>query len=124
ALVQPGQLNSQRCLAFQTQQKHFLEDEFKDKIGTRVYGCDTCQAVCPWNKQVDFHLHDEFEPDGEIAKPLLKPMLRMSNREFRDNFGHISGFWRGKNPLQRNAIIGLAHYKDETAIDELIEIMR
>lgn len=123
ALVQPGQLNSQRCLAFQTQQKHFVADEFREKIGTRLYGCDTCQAVCPWNKQVDFHLHDEFEPDGEVAKPLLKPMLHMSNREFRGKFGHVSGFWRGKNPLQRNAMIGLAHYKDKTAIDDLIEMM-
>src|SRR5699024_9230124 len=55
--------------------------------------------------------------------PLLKPMLRMSNREFRATFGHLSGFWRGKNPLQRNAMLGLAHFKDETAVEELIAVM-
>lgn len=123
ALVQGGQLNAQKCLAFLTQTKDFLPDEFRNKIGTRVYGCDTCQAVCPRNKQIDFHLHPEFEPEPEIAKPKIKPMLRMSNREFREKFGHVSGFWRGKNPLQRNAMIALAHYRDETAIDELIEVM-
>lgn len=123
ALVQPGQLNAQKCLAFQTQTKDFLPDEFRKKIGTRLYGCDTCQAVCPRNKGIDFHLHEEFEPEPEVAKPLLKPMLRLSNREFREKFGHVSGFWRGKNPLQRNAMIGLAHYKDETAVDELIAVM-
>lgn len=123
AIVQGGQLNAQKCLAFLTQTKDFLPDEYRSSIGTRVYGCDTCQAVCPRNKQVDFHLHAEFEPEPEVAKPKLKPMLRMSNRDFRGKFGHVAGFWRGKNPLQRNAMIGLAHYKDKTAIDELIAVM-
>lgn len=124
ALVQEGQLNAQKCLAFLTQTKDFLPDEFRTKIGTRIYGCDTCQAVCPYNKGIDFHLHQELEPEPEVAKPLLRPMLRMSNREFREKFGHVSGFWRGKNPLQRNAMIGLAHFKDETSVDELIEVMQ
>lgn len=123
ALVQGGQLNAQRCLAFLTQTKDFVPDEFRNKIGTRIYGCDTCQAVCPRNKQIDFHLHPELEPDPEVAKPKLKPMLRISNRDFRAKFGHLSGFWRGKNPLQRNAMIALAHYKDKTAVDELTAVM-
>lgn len=124
ALVEGGRLNAQRCIAYLTQTKDFLPDEFRTKIGTRVYGCDTCQAVCPYNRQIDVHNHSEFEPEPEVAKPLLKPMLRMSNREFRGTFGHISGFWRGKNPLQRNAMIALAHYRDETAIDELSSVLQ
>lgn len=123
ALVQGGQLDSNKCLAFLTQTKDYLPDEFRDKVGTRVYGCDTCQAVCPYNRRIDFHLHAEFEPEPEVAKPLLKPMLRMSNREFKETFGHIAGAWRGKKPLQRNAMIGLAHLKDVTAVDELITVM-
>jgi len=124
AIVEGGQLNAQRCLAYLTQTKDFLPDEFRDKLGTRVYGCDTCQLVCPRNKRIDFHNHREFEPDPEVVQPKLKPMLRISNREFREKFGHLSGFWRGKNPLQRNAIIALAHYKDETAVSELIAVMQ
>src|SRR5699024_9263430 len=123
ALVQGGQLNANKCLSFLSQTKVSLPEHFKQKLGTRLYGCDTCQLVCPYNKQVDFHLHEEFEPDPEVAKPLLKPMLQKTNREFREKFGHISGFWRGKNPLQRNAIIALAHYKDETAVEVLEDII-
>jgi len=123
ALVQGGQLNAQRCLSFLSQTKVSLPEPFREKLGTRLYGCDTCQLVCPFNKQIDFHLHEEFEPEPEVAKPLLQPMLQKTNREFREKFGHISGFWRGKNPLQRNAIIALAHYKDETAIDLLKNIV-
>lgn len=124
ALVTGGQLNSQRCIAFLTQTKGFLVDEFRDKIGNRLYGCDTCQTVCPENKGKDFHFHPEMEPDPEIAKPKLKPLLTMSNREFKEKYGHVSGSWRGKKPIQRNAIIALAHFKDETAIPDLIKVMK
>lgn len=124
ALVQGGQLNAQKCLSFQSQTKTFLPDEFRDKLGTRLYGCDTCQSVCPRNKQIDFHLHEEFEPEPEAAKPLLEPMLQMSNREFKATFGHVSGFWRGKNPLQRNAIIALAHFKDDSSVEVLQEVIK
>lgn len=123
ALVEGGQLNTQRCIAFLTQTKDYLEDEFRVKIGTRVYGCDTCQVVCPRNKKMDFHLHPELEPEPELVKPELKPMLRISNRQFKERFGHMAGSWRGKKPLQRNAIIALAHYKDQTAVDELIQVI-
>ncbi|PLT33619.1 tRNA epoxyqueuosine(34) reductase QueG [Bacillus sp. V5-8f] len=124
ALVAGGQLNAQRCIAFLTQTKGFLPDEFRTKIGNRLYGCDTCQTVCPENKGKDFHLHPETEPDPEIAKPLLKPLLSISNRDFKEKFGHVSGSWRGKKPIQRNAIIALAHYKDETALPDLIKVLR
>ncbi|WP_391560771.1 tRNA epoxyqueuosine(34) reductase QueG [Robertmurraya sp.] len=124
ALVQGGQLNSHKCIAFLTQTKGFLPDEFRGKIGNRLYGCDTCQTVCPENKGKDFHFHEEMEPDPEITKPLLRPLLFMSNREFKEKFGHVSGSWRGKKPIQRNAIIALAHYKDETAVEDLIQVMK
>lgn len=124
ALVQGGQLNAQRCIAFLTQTKGFLADEFRVELGNRIYGCDTCQQVCPWNRTMDFHIHPEFEPDPEVAKPKLKPMLTISNREFKEKFGHISGSWRGKKPLQRNAIFALAHFKDKTAVSSLISLMQ
>lgn len=124
ALVQGGQLNAKRCIAFLTQTKTFIPDEFRDKIGNRLYGCDTCQLVCPKNKGKDFHFHPEMEPDPEVVKPLLKPILHMTNRQFKEMFGHLSGAWRGKKPIQRNAIIALAHYKDESAIDDLFVLLQ
>ncbi|KRE04357.1 epoxyqueuosine reductase [Bacillus sp. Root239] len=124
ALVTGGQLNSQRCIAFLTQTKGFLAEEFRSKLGNRLYGCDTCQTVCPENKGKDFHFHPEMEPDSELAKPKLKPLLTMSNREFKEKFGHVSGSWRGKKPIQRNAIIALAHFKDQTAIPDLIDLIK
>ncbi|WP_077624419.1 tRNA epoxyqueuosine(34) reductase QueG [Sediminibacillus massiliensis] len=124
ALVQGGQLNAQKCIAFLTQTKGFLPDEYRTKLGNRLYGCDTCQLVCPKNQKKDFHLHPRMEPDPDVVKPKLIPLLSMSNREFKEKFGDISGSWRGKKPIQRNAIIALAHYKEKSAVPELIRLMQ
>ncbi|WP_409274021.1 tRNA epoxyqueuosine(34) reductase QueG [Neobacillus sp. SCS-31] len=123
ALVQGGQLNAQRCIAFLTQTKGFIPEEFREKIGNRIYGCDSCQTACPENKGRDYHFHPEMEPDPETAKPLLKPILAISNRDFKERFGKVAGSWRGKKPIQRNAILALAHFKDETAVDDLKEVV-
>ena len=63
-------------------------------------------------------------PDPEQAKPLLQPLLKLSNKEFKAKFGMVAGSWRGKKPIQRNAIIALAHFKEESAVPELIELMK
>ncbi|TLS37995.1 tRNA epoxyqueuosine(34) reductase QueG [Pseudalkalibacillus caeni] len=123
ALEQGGQLNANKCIAFLTQTKGFLKDEYRAKLGNRLYGCDTCQLVCPKNKRVDFHNHPEMEPDPEVVKPKLVPLLKISNREFKEKFGPIAGSWRGKKPIQRNAILALAHYKDQSAVDDLIDLV-
>lgn len=123
ALIEGGQLNAQRCIAFITQTKTMVPDEFRAKIGNRIYGCDTCQTICPKNKG-KANLHQEaFKPDPELVKPLLIPLLSMTNRSFKETYGHMSGAWRGKNPIQRNAIIALAHFKEASAVPTLIELM-
>lgn len=123
ALIQGGQLNAQRCIAFLTQTKKPVPEEFRAKIGNRVYGCDTCQTICPKNKG-KYNLHQPaFQPEPELAKPLLLPMLSLSNRGFKETYGHMSGSWRGKNPIQRNAILALAHFKDEAAVPTLTDLL-
>ncbi len=124
ALIQGGQLDAQRCIAFLTQTKGTLPDEFRNHIGNRLYGCDTCQTVCPKNKGKINWIHEEFMPDPELAKPLLTPLLTISNREFKAKFGHVSGSWRGKKPIQRNAILALAHFKEEAAIPDIINLLK
>ena len=124
AIVGPGQLNAQRCVSYLTQTKTMLPDEFRTVIGNRLYGCDTCQTVCPKNKGKTNFIHEELMAEPEIAKPLLEPLLTISNKEFKTTYGHISGAWRGKKPIQRNAIIALAHFKEESALPTLIEVMK
>lgn len=123
ALVQGGQLDANKCLAFLTQTKGFLPDENRTQIANNLYGYDTCQLVCPYNQKMDLHYHPEMEPDPEVVRPKLKPLLKISNREFKTKFGSIAGSWRGKKPIQRNAILALAHYKDKSATDDLTNLL-
>ncbi|OES44004.1 tRNA epoxyqueuosine(34) reductase QueG [Domibacillus iocasae] len=119
ALVQGGQLNSQRCIAYLTQTKDVLPEPFRKHLGNRLYGCDTCQTVCPENKGKHTLRHEEMIPENEQVKPLLEPLLSMSNKEFKERFGRMSGSWRGKKPIQRNAIIALAHFKEVSSLPAL-----
>lgn len=123
ALVNPGQLNAKTCIAYLTQTKEMISEAYRKKIGNRVYGCDTCQTVCPKNRKVHFDHQQVFQPDPEKVKPLLKPLLTMSNKEFKNKFGAMAGSWRGKKPIQRNAIIALAHFRDKTAVPLLRDLL-
>ena len=123
AIVNPGQINAKTCLSFITQRKDMLEEQWMEKIGNRLYGCDTCQMVCPYNKGINSTHREEIQPNPELVKPLLKPLLKISNKEFQRTWGSTAAAWRGKKPLQRNAIIALAHFKDQSAIPLLKEIL-
>lgn len=121
ALVGDGQLNSQKCISFLTQTKGYMQDEYRYKIGNRLYGCDTCQQVCPKNKGINTQ-HDDIVLEPEILKPRLVPLLKMNNKEFKNTYGHLAGAWRGKKPIQRNAILALAHFKETSAIPDLKDV--
>ncbi|UQZ37540.1 tRNA epoxyqueuosine(34) reductase QueG [Paenibacillus sp. PK3_47] len=123
ALVGPGQLNAQACISYLTQTKGFLSDEYMTKIGNRLYGCDTCQIVCPKNRGKSWNHRPELQPDPEVVKPLLLPILELSNREFKEKFGTSSAAWRGKKPIQRNAVIALGNFKEAAAVPKLTEIV-
>lgn len=123
ALLGDGRMNAKRCLSYQTQTKGFMPKEFRRPMGHVIYGCDICQQVCPYNKGKDFHLHPEMEPSVEETHPLLQPLVTISNKDFKLRFGMMSGSWRGKKPLQRNAIIALANFRDKSAIPLLLETM-
>ena len=123
ALIGNGKMIAKRCLSFQTQNKGKMPVEFRSKIRTTIYGCDICQQVCPYNKGINsIHHQDELEIDLELAYPELIPLIKLTNREFKVKFGHVSGSWRGKNVLQRNAIYALGNARDRTAVDFLVEL--
>ncbi|MFC4652486.1 tRNA epoxyqueuosine(34) reductase QueG [Lactococcus nasutitermitis] len=124
ALLGDGRLNAKRCLSFQTQTKGMMPEEFREKIKTVIYGCDICQIVCPYNKGINSHFHPEMEADPELTNPELIPLLELTNKQFKQKFGTMAGSWRGKNPLQRNAIYALANSNDKSAIPKLQEIIK
>lgn len=119
ALLGDGRMNAKKCLSYQTQTKGMMPKEYRRKIRNTIYGCDICQRVCPYNKGKDFHFHEEMEPKVDEVFPKLVPLLTIPNKEFRKQFGHLAGSWRGKKPLQRNALIALANLGGREALPEI-----
>lgn len=112
ALYEPYRLNPNRCISFLTQTKGSIDEELKVKMGRSIYGCDICQSVCPKNKSVRKSTHEEFIP---IKTHLdLEEILKISNREFKRKYGHMSFSWRGKGIIKRNAEIIYSNVKNSS----------
>jgi len=124
ALVGPGQLDATRCISFITQTKGMVEEPIMRKMGNRIYGCDTCQTVCPINKGKNWTHQPELQPDPELVMPLLTPLLSMGNKEFKERYASSSSAWRGKKPIQRNALIALGNYKEKSALPNIIQVLQ
>lgn len=96
--------NPNICLSYITQKKH-IEDLYFDKMGGRLFGCDTCQEVCPYNKEASLSRIKEFKTYDFMENFELEEIILMSNSEFKDRYYKTSCGWRGRNVLQRNALI-------------------
>lgn len=115
-------LNPKKCVSYLTQTKNKIPLEYREKMGNKIYGCDTCQVVCPKNKQVKMSTHDEFIPYFTNGNVDIIELIHMSNREFKNKYGSMAGSWRGKNVLKRNVIIALGNMKDKDNAHILKEI--
>lgn len=110
-LINPG-----RCLSYFTQKGGEIPAEFRVAMADRLYGCDTCQEVCPYNLEAIPSQVGEFAPAGDNHAPLLQEILAMDKEAFVRRFGNTSLAWRGPNILARNAAIALGnHCCPETA---------
>jgi epoxyqueuosine reductase len=101
AINDNGILNSKKCLSYITQKKDDLTKEEIDIINNCIYGCDICQKVCPYNKDIDNHTHSEFEP-SDLEFININDYKNLSNKEFNKKYGKLSGAWRGKKIIERN----------------------
>ncbi|KNF10146.1 epoxyqueuosine reductase QueG [Gottschalkia purinilytica] len=110
------EINARRCISYLTQTKDKIPYELRDKMGTKIYGCDTCQLVCPKNKGITKGKNKDFIPMSTNGYIEIKELFQLSNKEFKEKYGHMAGSWRGKNVLKRNAIIALGNIGDKDSI--------
>ncbi|MFZ5945472.1 MAG: tRNA epoxyqueuosine(34) reductase QueG [Bacillota bacterium] len=119
-------INCQKCLAFQTLNKKKLSEETKKQISLRghIYGCDVCQLACPYNKGKTNDWHKEFQVEFDLISPKIEEIIKISNKDFQNKYGSVSGSWRGKKILQRNALLILGRHKDEKSLAFLGEVIK
>lgn len=123
ALEGPRKFNPKKCISYLTQTKKDIPYELREKMGIKVYGCDTCQLVCPKNKEAVKTDNRKFIPHITRGYIDIEEIFILSNRQFREKYGHMAGSWRGRNILRRNSLIALGNMKDEKNIDFLREAL-
>ena len=83
AFVAPHQLDARRCISYLTiENKNSIPEEFRTKIGNRIFGCDDCQAVCPWNKFAQRTEQEDFLPRHGLDNAQLVELFLWSEEEY------------------------------------------
>ncbi|WPC42149.1 tRNA epoxyqueuosine(34) reductase QueG [Clostridium sp. JS66] len=108
--------NSNICLSYISQKKE-IDDEWFDKLKGRIFGCDTCQRICPFNKKASFSNIEEFRPYDFMEVINLEELANIDKRIFLNKYSKSSCGWRGKNVLQRNALINIIGMKKNINIE-------
>jgi epoxyqueuosine reductase len=107
AFPAPYRLDARRCISYLTiEHKGPIPEEFRQAIGNRIYGCDDCLAVCPWNKFADSAArHKAFLPREELVAPDLADLLALDDAAFRQKFSGSAIKRIGRDRFVRNCLI-------------------
>jgi epoxyqueuosine reductase len=107
AFPAPFRLDARRCISYLTiEHRGPIPHEFREAIGNRIYGCDDCLAVCPWNRFADTARRNQaFVPRAELAAPALGDLLALDDTGFRQVFAGSPIKRIGRDRMVRNAAI-------------------
>lgn len=120
AIIAPYQLDARRCLSYLTiESKGPIPIEFRKAMGNRIYGCDDCLSICPWNKFAVRHTIPEFDRP-ENALPLLSELAALDDATFRTRFSASPIKRIGRDRFIRNVCIAIGNSGDVTLIATLL----
>ncbi|MBD3746200.1 MAG: tRNA epoxyqueuosine(34) reductase QueG [Sphingopyxis terrae] len=124
AFPAPYRVDARRCISYLTiEHDGPIPTEFRRAIGNRVYGCDDCLAVCPWNKFADTAArHRAFLPRGELAAPALADLLALDDAGFRQVFSGSPIKRIGRGRMVRNAAIAAGNSGDRSLRPRLMAL--
>jgi len=113
AFPSPYRLDARRCISYLTiEYKGHIPAEFREAIGNRIYGCDDCLAVCPWNKFAQDAREIAFAPRSELVAPKLAALAALDNAAFRNFFRGSPVKRIGRNRFIRNVLIAIGNSGD------------
>jgi epoxyqueuosine reductase len=107
AFLGPHRIDARRCISYLTiEHDGAIPEEFRAAMGNRIYGCDDCLAVCPWNRFADAAAANRaFLPRAELAAPRLAYLLALDDAAFREMFAGSPIKRIGRTRMIRNCLI-------------------
>ena len=118
---EPYKLDARRCISYLTlEHKAPLPVEFRAAMGNRIYGCDDCLAICPWNKFADVAHEAAFWARAELKGPGLDELAALDDESFRQVFSGSPIKRIGRNRFLRNVLIAIGNSADPSLISESV----
>jgi epoxyqueuosine reductase len=115
AFPAPYRLDARRCISYLTiEHKGHIAREFRAAIGNRIYGCDDCLAVCPWNKFAQAAREPALRPRASLARALLAELAALDEPTFRMRFAGTAAKRLGRDRFVRNVLIAIGNSGDAT----------
>lgn len=113
AFPAPYQLDATRCISYLTIEHHGpIPHELRPLMGNRIYGCDDCLAVCPWNRFARASRHDKLRPREDLIAPPLAELARLDDAGFRAKFAGSPIKRIGRNRFIRNVAVAIGNARD------------
>jgi epoxyqueuosine reductase len=125
AFPAPYRVDARRCISYLTiENKGPIPHEFREAIGNRIYGCDDCLAVCPWNKfAASAAANKAFHARAELAAPDLADLLGMDDAAFRAIFAGSPIKRIGRDRMVRNALIAAGNSGDARLLGPIVTLL-
>jgi epoxyqueuosine reductase len=124
ALPAPYQLDARRCLAYLTiEHAGPIPEEFRAPMGNRVFGCDDCLAVCPWNKFAQATREARLAARADLAAPPLADLARLDDAAFRTRFAGTPIKRTGRDRFLRNVLIAIGNSGDPALAGEALRLL-
>lgn len=110
AFPEPYQLEARRCISYLTiETRAHINRDMRPLIGNRIYGCDDCLAVCPWNKYAKTARELKLQPRPELIAPSLAELATLDDAAFRALFSGSPVKRLGRNRFLRNVLIAIGN---------------
>ncbi len=124
AFPSPYTLDARKCIAYLTiEHKGHIGREYRESIGNRVFGCDDCLAVCPWNKYARQSSEMRFRARAETSNPPLAELLTLSDAEFRERFAGTPVKRTGRVRFLRNVLIAAGNSGKMELLPEIMTLL-
>jgi len=119
AFPAPYRLDARRCISYLTiEHKGHIPRELRAAIGNRIYGCDDCLAVCPWNKFAQAGREAKLSARTELRAPRLAELARLDDAAFRRLFAKSPVKRSGRDRFVRNVLIAIGNSGDAALAEE------
>ncbi len=124
AFPSPYQLDARRCISYLTiEHKGLIPREFRKDIGNRIYGCDDCLAVCPWNKFAAAASEIGLIPRDDLTLPLLADLVQLKDTEFRAKFSGSPIKRIKRDNFIRNVLVAIGNSGSSNLVEYVVPLL-